>query len=93
MVVVHRFAGSVIALADAVTEWMAAGRAGDGGGSFQPSVRLLAGWLPGSAMVSNAASLEPGSRPGDRIGLALYTRTAIQMGVAAGAAIALGDLV
>jgi uncharacterized membrane protein YgaE (UPF0421/DUF939 family) len=92
VVVVHRFAGSVIALADAMTEWMAVGRADDGEGSFQPSVRLLGGWLPGSAMVSNAASLEPGSRPGDRSGLALYTRTAIQMGVAVGAAIALGDL-
>jgi uncharacterized membrane protein YgaE (UPF0421/DUF939 family) len=92
VVVVHRFAGSVIALADAMTEWMAVGRASDGEGSFQPSVRLLGGWLPGSAMVSNAASLEPGSRPGDRIGLALHTRTAIQMGVAVGAAIALGDL-
>src|SRR6202167_1684537 len=47
VVVVHRCAGSVIALADAMTEWMAAGRAGDGGGSFQPSVRLFGGWLPG----------------------------------------------
>jgi uncharacterized membrane protein YccC len=89
VVVVHRFAGSVIALADAMTEWMAAGRAGDGGGSFQPSVRLFGGWLPGSAIVSNAASLEPGHR----IRLARYTRTAIQMGVAVGAAIALGDVV
>jgi uncharacterized membrane protein YccC len=93
VVVVHRFAGSVIALADAMTEWMAAGRAGDGEGSFQPSVRLLGGWLPGSAIVSNAASLESGRRPRERVRLAGYTRTAIQMGVAVGAAIALGDLV
>jgi uncharacterized membrane protein YgaE (UPF0421/DUF939 family) len=92
VVVVHRFAGSVIALTDAMAEWMVAGRAGDGEGSFQPSVQLLGGWLPGSAMVSNTASLEPGRRPGERIRLARYTRTAIQMGVAVGAAIALGDL-
>ena len=88
-VVVHRFAGSVIALADAITEWMAAGEGQD---AFQPSVQLFGGWLPGSAMVSNAASLEPGTRRGDRLRLALYSRTAIQMGIAVGAAIAVGDL-
>jgi uncharacterized membrane protein YgaE (UPF0421/DUF939 family) len=93
VVVVHRFAGSVIALADAMTEWMAAGRAGDGKGAFQPSVQLFGGWLPGSAIVSNAASLERGRRTGDRIRLALYTRTAIQIGVAVAAAIVLGDVV
>ena len=93
VVVVHRFAGSVIALADAITEWMATSGVGDGGGdSFQPAVRLFGGWLPGSAGVSSAASLEPGRRPGNRVRLAGYTRTAIQMGIAVGAAIALGDL-
>jgi hypothetical protein len=92
VVVVHRFAGSVIALADAITEWLAAGATGEGRGAFQPSVQLFGGWLPGSAMVSNAASLEPGNRPGDRVRLARYSRTAIQMGIAVGAAIVLGDL-
>ncbi len=92
VVVVHRFAGSVITLADAMTEWMAAGATGEGRGAFQPSVQLFGGWLPGSAMVSTVASLEPGIRLGERIRLALYSRTAIQMGVAVGAAIALGDL-
>jgi uncharacterized membrane protein YccC len=92
VVVSHRFAGSVIALADAMTEWMAVGATDDGKGAFQPSVQLFGGWLPGSAQVSNAASLEPGTRRGDRIRLARYTRTAIQMGVAVGAAIAVGDL-
>jgi uncharacterized membrane protein YgaE (UPF0421/DUF939 family) len=92
VVVVYRFAGSVTALADAMTGWMAVGAANEGQGAFQPSVQLFDGWLPGSATVSNAASLEPGRRPGDRVRLALYTRTAIQMGVAAGVAIALGDL-
>jgi uncharacterized membrane protein YgaE (UPF0421/DUF939 family) len=92
VVVPHRFAGSVIALADAMTEWMALGATDDGKSAFQPSVQLFGGWLPGSAQVSNAASLEPGIRLGDRVQLPLYTRTAIQMGVAVGAAIALGDL-
>ena len=92
VVVAHRFAGSVIALADAITEWMAAGATGEGRGAFQPSVQLFGGWLPGSAQVSNDASLEPGTRPGDRIRLRRYTRTAIQVGAAVGAAIALGDL-
>jgi uncharacterized membrane protein YccC len=92
VVVAHRFAGSVIALADAMTEWMAAGATDDGKGTFQPSVQLIGGWLPGSSQVSNAASLEADGRPGSQIRLARYTRTAIQIGVAAGAAVALGDL-
>ena len=92
VVVAYRFAGSVIALSDAMTQWMALGATDAGHGAFQPSVQLFGGWLPGSAQVSNAASLEPGSRPGDRFRLAIYTRTAIQMGVAVGAAIALGDV-
>jgi uncharacterized membrane protein YgaE (UPF0421/DUF939 family) len=92
VVVPHRFAGSVIALADAITEWMALGATDDGKGAFAPSVQLFGGWLPGSAQVSTAASLEPGIRLGDRIRMALYSRTAIQMGIAVGAAIALGDL-
>jgi uncharacterized membrane protein YccC len=53
---------------------------------------LFGGWLPGSAQVSAVASLEAGSRRGDRVRLAPYTRTAIQMGVAVGASIALGDV-
>jgi uncharacterized membrane protein YgaE (UPF0421/DUF939 family) len=88
LVVVHRFAGSVIILADAMTEWMAVGATDAGHDAFQPAVRLFGGWLPGSAVVSSAASLWPGSR----IRLALYTRTAIQIGIAVGAATALGDL-
>jgi uncharacterized membrane protein YccC len=92
VVVAHRFAGSVIALADAMTEWIAAGATSEGRGAFQPSVQLFSGWLPGSAQVSNDASLEPGMRLSERVRLPRYTRTAIQMGVAVGAAIALGDL-
>jgi uncharacterized membrane protein YgaE (UPF0421/DUF939 family) len=92
VVVQHRFAGSVIALADAMGEWMALGATDEGKGAFQPSVQLFGGWLPGSADVSIAASLEPGTRRGDRAGLAHYTRTAVQIGIAVGAATALGDL-
>jgi len=95
VVIPHRFAGSVIALADALTEWMAIGTAGEGTGegraAFRSSVQLSGGWLPGSAAVSNAASLQPGTRLGDRIRLPLHTRTAIQMGVAVGAATIVGD--
>jgi uncharacterized membrane protein YgaE (UPF0421/DUF939 family) len=91
VVVPHRFAGSVIALAEAMTEWKSFGVVGDNG-TFTPSVLLFGGWLPGSAMVSAKASLESGHRPWERITLAPYTRTAIQVGVAVAAAIALGDV-
>jgi uncharacterized membrane protein YgaE (UPF0421/DUF939 family) len=90
--VAHRFAGSVIALARALTEWEAAGATREGEGAFHPSVQLVGGWLPGSAMVSGAASLERGIRLADRIRLPSYSRAAIQLGIAAGAAVALGDL-
>jgi uncharacterized membrane protein YccC len=89
----YRFAGSVIALADAMSKWMAARATDVGKGAFQPSVQLVGGWLPGSAQVSSIASLEPGPRPGERARLPLHSRTAIQIGIAAGVAIALGDLV
>jgi hypothetical protein len=92
LVVPHRFAGSVIALADAMTEWMAIGATRDGEGAFRPSVQLFGGWLPGSAQVSTTASLEPGTRLSERIRLPLHTRTAIQMAVAVGVATALGDV-
>jgi hypothetical protein len=91
-VVTHRFAGSVIALADAMTDWMAAGATAAGTGTFRPSVQLFDGWLPGSAVVSNLASREPGASRADRVRLPLHIRTAIQAGVAGGAAIVLGDL-
>jgi uncharacterized membrane protein YccC len=92
-VVAHRFAGSVIDLGDAMTEWMALDTIEMEQNSFQPSVVLLGGWLPGSANVSSAASLEGGTRSGRAAGLPRYTRNAIQIGIAAGAAIALGVLI
>ncbi len=91
-VIPHRFAGSVIALADALTEWMALGATTKGEGAFHPSVQLFGGWLPGSAQVSSTASLESGTRLSERIRLPIHVRTAIQMGVAVGAATALGDV-
>jgi hypothetical protein len=92
-VVAHRFAGSVIDLSDAMTEWMTLDTIDMEKSSFQPSVVLLGGWLPGSANVSSAASLESGNRWGRAASLPRYTRNAIQIGIAAGAAIVLGDLI
>jgi len=92
-VVVHRFAGSVFDLCQAMTEWMAIGSLDTEKSAFQPSVVLLAGWLPGSAQVSSTASLEGGRRWGEGARLARPTRNAIQIGVAAGVAIVLGELV
>ena len=91
-VIVHRFAGSVIDLCAAMTDWMALSPVDIEKSTFQSSVVLLGGWLPGSASVSSTASLEGGRRWGERVGLARYSRNAIQIGVAAGVAIALGDL-
>jgi uncharacterized membrane protein YccC len=93
VVVPHRFAGSVIAMADAGTEWMALGATDAGKGVFQPAVMLFGGWLPGSAQVSAAASTERGAHWADRIRLAPYTRAALQMGIAVGVATALGVVV
>jgi uncharacterized membrane protein YccC len=92
-VLLHRFAGSMAALADAGMEWLSTGTPASGADEFQPAVTLFAGWLPGSAGVSAMASAESGDRPWDRVVLRPWTRTAIQMGVAAGVAVALGDLV
>jgi uncharacterized membrane protein YgaE (UPF0421/DUF939 family) len=92
-VIVHRFATSVADLAEAMTEWMAVDASRDDSGSFTSSVSLVGGWLPGSAQVSSTASLEGGNRWGTRVPLARNVRNAIQMGVAAGVALALGDLI
>jgi len=87
----HRFASSIVALADAATEWLAAGAAATGTGDFTPAVSLFAGWLPGSAGVSSVASIESGDRPDERVPLKPWTRMAIQTGVAMALATALGD--
>ncbi len=59
---------------------------------FQPQVFTFGGWLPGSANVAGAASLERGgSGLIERIRLAPYARIAIQMGIAVSGAIIAGD--
>jgi hypothetical protein len=100
-ILVHRFAQSVLGCAAAAqtsppgspipSAAAVDGTAADAG-AFAPSAMLFGGWLPGSAMVSAAASLETGPRAMDRIRLAPYSRVAIQMGVAVTGAIVLGDV-
>ena len=106
-IVLHRFAISVLGFAEAVQQWhvfddRSAPDSADT--SIDSPVILVGGWLPGSAIVSAAASMEAGPRPreggplwerirlGDRVRMAPYTRVAIQMGVAVTAALLLGDL-
>jgi uncharacterized membrane protein YccC len=94
-VVARRFASSVIAYAEAGREWLAAGdraTSEETEEAFVPASLLFAGWLPGSAMVSAKASMESGPGRADKLKLAPYTRTAIQMLVAVSGAIALGDV-
>ncbi len=97
-VVQHRFANAVHATADALDRWpalpaprgrAAAPRSRDAPAppSFTPAVTLRGGLLPGSADVS----MEAAERPGSRVRLAPYVRTAAQMGVAVTAAIVAGE--
>jgi uncharacterized membrane protein YgaE (UPF0421/DUF939 family) len=93
IVIPHRFAGSVIDLADAIAEWTTLDPSPDDEPvTFEPSVTLFGGMLPGSAQVSATASTQRGHHFWGRVPLEPYTRTAIQMAVAVGAAVALGDL-
>jgi uncharacterized membrane protein YgaE (UPF0421/DUF939 family) len=90
LVIVHRFAESVVTLTAALSDWGTLGTTDGHRDDFQPGVALFGGWLPGSAQVSATASLESGSRIGDRLRLAPSTRTAIQMGIAVSIATVLG---
>jgi uncharacterized membrane protein YgaE (UPF0421/DUF939 family) len=61
-------------------------------GVFTTQVTTFGGWLPGSSAIAGLASKERGGRGLiERIRLAPYARIAIQMGIAVGGAIALGD--
>jgi uncharacterized membrane protein YgaE (UPF0421/DUF939 family) len=61
---------------------------------FQPQVATFGGWLPGSAFIAGAASQERGGTGLiERIRLAPYARIAIQMGIAVGGAIIVGDAI
>jgi fusaric acid resistance family protein len=59
---------------------------------FRTQVPMFGGWLPGSAFIAGVASKERGG-PGlaERIRLAPYARTSIQMAIAVGGAILAGD--
>ena len=101
-ILVHRLATSVTDFSQALQAWLqATGGRPDRPGqtarhdqavTFQTPVATLAGWLPGTATVSADASLEPGRRPAERMRMAPYARVAIQIGIAVGAAIAVGDV-
>jgi hypothetical protein len=91
-IVAHRYGVSVLGLVAAVQAWQQAPADGPDREPFRSSAILFGGFLPGSAMVSATASTEAGPGRMDRILLAPYVRVAIQMGVAVGAAVILGDL-
>jgi uncharacterized membrane protein YgaE (UPF0421/DUF939 family) len=91
-VVAHRFAISVRALSEAMTEWLRTGATARGGAGFEPATSLFGGWLPGSSRISADASVEP-APPGEGVVLRNYTRTALQMTLAVALACVLGSLV
>ena len=91
----HRLAASVADYATARSRLLdAVDEEGRPVAPFTPAVELNAGFLPGSAPVSLAASTTPG-RGGwlDRTILAPHVRAAIQVAVAATLAIVVGDVV
>jgi uncharacterized membrane protein YccC len=95
-IIAHRFAGSVTDFTDALSQWLELGAQDQPGGRalFAPAVPLRQG---GSLSVTAAATARASStaEPGRylrRAAVAPYVRNAIQVGVAVGAAIALGDL-
>jgi uncharacterized membrane protein YgaE (UPF0421/DUF939 family) len=95
-VLLHRFATSVADFAVALRAFRLypAGQAPDDSadGEFTTQVATFGGWLPGSAFIAGAASQERGGAGWrERIRLAPYSRTAIQMGIAVGLAIIAGD--
>ncbi|HEY6492493.1 MAG TPA: FUSC family protein [Trebonia sp.] len=94
-VLLHRFATSVTEFTVAIhafRRYPDGNAVDDAPGEFRTQVATLGGWLPGSAFIAGAASKERGG-PGliERIGMAPYARYAIQVGIAAGGAIVLGD--
>jgi uncharacterized membrane protein YccC len=95
-IIAHRFAGSVTDFTDALSQWLELGAQDQPGGGalFAPAVPLRQG---GSLSVTAAATAQASStaEPGRHLRRAAvppYVRSAIQVGVAVGAAIALGDL-
>jgi len=96
-IIAHRFAGSVTDFTDALSQWLELGaqdHSAGGDALFAPAVPLRQG---GSLSVTAAVTAQASStaEPGRHLRLAAvapYVRNAIQVGVAVGAAIALGDL-
>jgi uncharacterized membrane protein YccC len=96
-IIAHRFAGSVTDFTDALSQWLELGtqdQPADAGALFIPAVPLRQG---GSLSVTAAATAQASStaergRHLPQAAVAPYVRAAIQVGVAIGAAIALGDL-
>ena len=102
-ILLHRFAASITEFSAAIDKFrrypasqppddVTAAEAGQDGEEFRTQVTMFGGWLPGSANIAGIASAERGG-PGliERIRLAPYARTAIQMGIAVGGAIVAGD--
>jgi hypothetical protein len=97
-ILLHRFAMSITDFAAALRAFRLypANQPPDdtAGEEFQPQVATFGGWLPGSAFIAGAASQESGgSGLIERIRLAPYARIAIQMGIAVGGAILVGDAI
>src|SRR6201999_1799300 len=97
-ILLHRFAMSITDFAAALRAFRLypANQPPDdtAGEEFQPQVATFGGWLPGSAFIAGAASQESGGTGLiERIRLAPYARIAIQMGIAVGAAIIVGDAI
>jgi uncharacterized membrane protein YccC len=93
-IIAHRFAGSVIDFADALPQWLALADQATGDALFTPAVPLRQG---GSLSLTAAATAQASVTPGTgrhlrRPAVAPYVRTAIQLGVAIGAAVTLGNL-
>jgi Fusaric acid resistance protein-like len=63
------------------------------GAALPAHVRLVGGWLPGSAMVNAVASSRQGTARVDRIAMTVSSRVAVQLAVALTLAVTLGDLV
>jgi hypothetical protein len=63
------------------------------GAALPAHVRLLGGWLPGSAIVNAVASSRQGTARVDRIAMTVSSRVAVQLRVAIALAVTLGDLI
>ena len=92
-VVAHRFAGSVVDLYEAMTEWTALGTTDTENGIFNPRLCSSEDGCP--ARPTSAAQRHSRAVHGGAKGPAWRadTRNAVQIGIAAGVAIVLGDLI